>query len=284
MPLQGVGLGFRRPWFRDLCASDLDVLDFLEVAPENWINVGGRRRKELQAMLARYPVVCHGLSLSLGGFTPLDPTFIQSLKSFINQNSIVGYTEHLSYCGDEGSLYNLLPIPFTEEAVHHVSARIQQVQNELGRRIAVENISYYAAPGQALTELNFINAILEEADCDLLLDVNNVYVNSVNHNSDPVQFINGLAIESDRMPYLHLAGHWPGKECLIDTHGSAVSAPVWALLKTVYQRFGVRPTLLERDNDLPDFKAILNELNHIRAIQHAQKTSNQITPSTVRVS
>ena len=156
------------------------------------------------------------------------------------------YSEHLSYCSDDGHLYDLLPIPFTDEAVHHTAARIAQVQDLLARRIAVENVSYYLAPEPAMDELAFTNAVLAEADCDLLLDVNNVYVNACNHGYDADAFIAGLP--ADRIVCLHVAGHLDeAPDLKIDTHGSAVIDPVWALLARTYARIGARPTLLERD-------------------------------------
>ncbi len=187
-------------------------------------------------------------------------------RSFIEQHRVTLYSEHLSYCGDEGYLYDLLPIPFTAEAVRHVASRIRQVQDALGRRIAVENISYYAAPFQSLAEIEFLTAVLAEADCDLLLDVNNVFVNSVNHGYDPREFIDRLPI--DRVVAMHVAGHYDQAEDLkIDTHGSPVNDDVWSLLSHAYLRCGVRPTVLERDFNIPPLEDLLREVERIRTLQ-----------------
>lgn len=177
-----------------------------ECAPENWIGVGGSHGRSLAQLAERFAISCHGLSLSLGGIAPLDRTLLTSTRQFLDRFEVRHYSEHLSYCSDDGHLYDLLPIPFTDEAVRHVAARIGQAQDHLGRRIAVENISYYAAPYQAMSELAFIRAVLDEADCDLLLDINNVYVNACNHRYDPVDFLHGLPCE--RVTAMHVAGHY----------------------------------------------------------------------------
>ena len=239
---------------------------FYEVAPENWIGVGGRYGKQLRAFTERYPFVCHGLSLSIGAPSPLDETFLQRVKRFLDQHQIRAYTEHLSYCSDAGHLYDLMPIPFTEEAVRYVAARIRRSQEILERRIAMENVSYYAAPGKQMEEIDFINAVLEEADCDLLLDVNNIYVNSVNHGYDAEQFL--YALPAQRVVYFHVAGHYQETDDLIvDTHGADVIDPVWDLLDKAYARFGVVPTLLERDFNIPPLPELLGEIDHINALQ-----------------
>ncbi|NNL95107.1 MAG: DUF692 domain-containing protein, partial [Xanthomonadales bacterium] len=204
-PVTGAGLGLRRALLGPLHDHPMETVDFMELAPENWINVGGKLKRSLQHFTARFPFVCHGLSLSLGGPSPLDETFIRKVRRFLDQYDIRFYTEHLSYCTDDGHLYDLMPIPFTDEAVHYVSDRIRRTQDLLERRIAIENVSYYAAPGQELKEIEFINAILEEADCDLLLDVNNIHVNSINHRYDAIEFLR--ALPGHRIAYGHIAGH-----------------------------------------------------------------------------
>jgi uncharacterized protein (UPF0276 family) len=239
---------------------------FYEVAPENWIGVGGRYGKQFRAFTERYPFVCHGLSLSIGAPSPLDETFLHRVKRFLDQHQIRAYTEHLSSCSDDGHLYDLMPIPFTEEAVQHVAARIRRSQDILERRIAMENVSYYAAPGKQMEEIDFINAVLEEADCDLLLDVNNIYVNSVNHGYDAEQFL--YALPADRVVYFHVAGHYnEADDLIVDTHGADVIDPVWELLDKAYAHFGVVPTLLERDFNIPPLPELLGEIDHIDALQ-----------------
>ena len=245
---------------------------FYEVAPENWIGVGGRFGKQFRAFSERYPLVTHGLSLSIGGPAPLDETFLRRLKRFLDEHRISTYTEHLSYCSDDGHLYDLMPIPFTEEAVRHVAARIRRTQEILERRIAVENVSYYAAPGKQMEEIDFINAVLEEADCDLLLDVNNIYVNSVNHGYDAEQFL--YALPAARVAYMHIAGHYhEADDLLVDTHGADVIDPVWDLLDRAYAHCGVVATLLERDFNIPPLGQLLAEVDRIVATQsrHARR-------------
>lgn len=262
------GLGLRRALMGALQSADAGAVDFLECAPENWIGVGGRLGDGFAQLTSRHPLTCHGLSLSLGGSEPLDDTLLQKLRRFLDQHRVVLYSEHLSYCADDGQLYDLLPIPFTEEAVAHVAARIRRVQDALGRRIAVENVSYYAAPFQAMAEVDFVTAVLDEADCDLLLDVNNIYVNSINHGYDAIAFI--ARMPSRRIASYHIAGHYDEAEDLkVDTHGAAVKDDVWHLLAEAYRVHGVRPTLLERDFNFPPLPTLLAEVRRIREAQHA---------------
>jgi uncharacterized protein (UPF0276 family) len=263
-----VGIGLRRGLLKDLQAAPVGAFDFLEVAPENWIGIGGAHGAAFRALTERYPLSCHGLSLSLGGPAPLDVGFLQEVRMFLDHYQVPLYSEHLSYCSDDGHLYDLLPLPFTEEAVQHVAARIRQSQDILGRRLAVENVSYYAAPQQDMDELTFTNAVLREADCDLLLDVNNVYVNSINHGFDPQTFLAG--IDATRVVAMHVAGHFDESDTLkIDTHGASVKPVVWSLLAQAYARFGVQPTLLERDFNFPAFSEWVSELQTIRRLQGA---------------
>jgi hypothetical protein len=244
-----------------------EAIDFFEVAPENWIDLGGHHGRRFRAFAERYPFVCHGLSLSLGGPSPLDEVLLRKVKAFLDQYRCPLYTEHLSYCADDGQLYDLLPVPMTEEAVKHVAGRIRQTQDMLGRRIAIENASFYVnAPIAEMDEPAFVRAVLEEADCDLHLDVNNVYVNSVNHRFDPRAYIASLPAE--RVVYLHMAGHYrEAEDLIIDTHGADVIDPVWALLDFTYQTLGVHPTLLERDFNIPPLAELAKEVGRIAALQ-----------------
>ncbi|AHY59649.1 HvfB family MNIO-type RiPP peptide maturase [Stenotrophomonas rhizophila] len=268
LPAAATGLGLRRALLQTLRDAPAGDLDFLECAPENWIGVGGPAGEALADLAQRYPLSCHGLSLSLGSTAPLDTQLLEQVGRFLDQHRVPLYSEHLSYCSDDGHLYDLLPIPFTDEAVHHTAARIARVQDVLGRRIAVENVSYYLAPEPAMDELAFTNAVLAEADCDLLLDVNNVYVNACNHGYDADAFIAGLPAE--RIVCLHVAGHLDEAEDLkIDTHGSAVIDPVWNLLARTYARIGARPTLLERDFNFPPYPELRDELRTIRQLMAA---------------
>jgi uncharacterized protein (UPF0276 family) len=265
-PVHGAGLGLKRAFMGSLVDQPSDTIDFLEIAPENWIGVGGAYGRQLRSLTERYPFMCHGLSLSIGSPAPLDEAFLHKLKRFLNEHSIRGYSEHLSYCSDDGHLYDLMPIPFTEEAIHYVAARIRRVQDILERPIAMENVSYYAAPGKQMEEIDFINAVLDEADCQLLLDVNNIYVNSVNHGYDAEAYLKALPAE--RIDYIHVAGHYvEADDLIVDTHGADVIDPVWDLLNTTYDHFGVIPTLLERDFNLPPMQELLQEVQTIRDMQ-----------------
>ena len=266
-PVSGAGLGYRRALTGPLDEADPDQISFYEVAPENWIDFGGRFGKQFCAFSERHSFVAHGLSLSLGSPAPLDWDFLSKIKAFLKQHKIKAYTEHLSYCGDDGHVYDLLPIPFTEEAVHYVADRIRQVQDFLGQRIGIENVSYYAAPGQQMDEIEFINAVLDEADCGLLLDVNNIYVNSINHRYDAVEYLK--ALPGERVMYCHTAGHYDEAEDLrVDTHGAKVIEPVWTLLDDAYEHFGVIPTLLERDFNIPPLPELLGEIDQIISYQN----------------
>jgi len=278
--LAGAGLGFRRELIAALKTRVPAAIDFFELAPENWIDLGGAHGRDLRGFTERYPFVCHGLSLSLGGPAPLDELLLHKTRQFMDAHGIRLYTEHLSYCSDDGHLYDLLPIPFTEEAVKYVAARIRRAQDILERRIAIENASFYtAAPIADMDEASFIRAVLLEADCDLHLDVNNVYVNSVNHRYDPLEFIR--ALPAGRIVYMHMAGHYrEADDLLIDTHGAAVIDPVWALLDATYRIHGVAPTLLERDFNIPPLAELTREVERIARIQAAHQAHER----TVRAS
>lgn len=265
-PVSGAGLGLRRALLKPLAEQPEPPVDFMEVAPENWMRLGGKLGRQFRAFTERYPFVCHGLSLSVGGPAPLDEDFVREVGAFLDAHGVRCYTEHLSYCSDDGHLYDLMPIPFTEDAVDYVAARIRRVQDILERRIAVENVSYYAAPGAEMSEIAFVNAVLERADCDLLLDVNNIYVNSINHRYDPYEFLR--ALPAGRVAYLHVAGHYEEAEDLrVDTHGSDVIDPVWELLDAAYGHCGVVPTLLERDFNIPPLPELFEEIGTIRRLQ-----------------
>jgi uncharacterized protein (UPF0276 family) len=267
-PVSGAGLGLRRgALMREVVEQQPSDIPFFEVAPENWMTMGGRLGKQFRALTEKYNFTCHGLSLSIGSPAPLDIEFLRNVREFLDTHKILYYSEHLSYCSDDGHLYDLMPIPFTQDAINHVAERVQQAQDILGRRMAIENVSYYAAPGQEMTELEFLNAVVEKADCDILLDVNNVYVNSINHKYDAKEFMAGLPWE--RIKYSHIAGHFDEAEDLrVDTHGADVTPSVWRLLELAYELFGPIPTLLERDFNIPPLIELKKELNIIRTHQN----------------
>ena len=263
---RGAGLGLRRALMGPLLSMDSESVDFLELAPENWIGVGGRYGEGLDKLGERFPFVMHGLSLDIGGPDPLDMNLLDGVADLMNRFDVPIYSEHLTYCAAEGHLYDLLPIPFTEEAVHYVSDRIRVVQDRLGVPLILENASYYAQAHKDMDEPAFINAVVEESGCQLLLDVNNVYVNSINHSYDPLAFMDALPLHAVR--YLHIAGHYDEADDLkVDTHGTDVIDPVWELLDKTYDRLGAVPTLLERDFNFPSLDSLLGEITRIRDAQ-----------------
>ena len=265
-PVQGAGLGLRRPLADKLMADPPTDVDFMEIAPENWIHVGGALGKKLRFFTERYPFLIHGLSLSIGSPAPLDEQLVRDIKDFMAEHNILMYSEHLSYCGDDGHLYDLMPIPFTDDAVVYVADRVRRVQDILEQRIALENVSYYAPTDSSMTEKEFLLAVLDEADCDLMLDINNIVVNSINHQYDARDFLNDMPAE--RIKYFHLAGHYVEAEDLrIDTHGTAVDAEAWQLLDDAYKKFGPVPTLLERDFNFPPIEELLDEVRRIKHLQ-----------------
>lgn len=266
------GLGFRREMLTELKTNPpLEEVDFFEIAPENWLAIGGRFAKDLREFTERFAFTCHGLSLSIGGFTELDALLLKNIKRFMQTHQISLYTEHLSWCADDGHLYDLLPIPCTEDAVKWVANRIKQAQDILGMQIGIENASYYVAPPNAeMTEAEFVAAIVKESGCFFHLDVNNVYVNSQNFNFDPINYLKSLPLE--QVGYMHVAGHYVEDDgVIIDTHGADVIDPVWQLLEHCYamDRFDAltTPICLERDFNIPPLADLLEELNTIRDIQ-----------------
>lgn len=269
--LKGVGLGLRRELLAPLLQGGQQSgqgIDFIEVAPENWIPFGGALQRQFAEVAAQYPLICHGLSLSIAGPDPLDLQFLTQLKQFFRQHQVQLYSEHLSYCSGQGHLYDLMPVPFCQQAIDYLVPRIRQVQDMLEQELVLENISYYDTPASTLSELEFLTEVLDRADCGLLLDVNNIYVNSVNHGYDATAFLR--ALPGKRIRYGHVAGHLQqSADLLIDTHGSAVNDPVWALLADAYRCHGVFPTVLERDFNLPPLAELQTELRQIRQLQQS---------------
>lgn len=265
--ISGAGLGFRRELIPELKAGVPGFVSFFELAPENWADMGGSSAKDLRAFTERYPFVCHGLSLDLGGPSPLDESLLHRTRSFMQQQGITLYTEHLSWCADDGHLYDLLPIPLTEAAVHWVAGRIRHAQDILGMRIGIENAStYLIPPGAEMTEPEFIRAVVTEADCLLHLDINNIVVNSLNHGFNAGEFLRALPLE--RICYMHVAGHHVESDGLvIDTHGADVIDSVWQLLAEAYALCGAVPTCLERDFNFPELEVLGREVEQIATLQ-----------------
>lgn len=265
-PVSGAGLGLRRALLGPLSSLTSDHVDFMEVAPENWIGVGGRLGKEFRRYTERFDFLCHGLSLSIGSPDDLDVSFVKQVRDFMRQHGIKAYSEHLSFCSNEGHMYDLMPIPFTEEAVQYVAKRIITVQDIIEQPLIIENVSAYAQPGKQMEEIEFLKAVVEASDCQILLDVNNVFVNSVNHGYDARSYID--QIPSERIAYMHIAGHYEeADDLLVDTHGAKVKQDVWQLLDYSYAKHGVIPTLLERDFNIPKVDELLDEIDLIKSYQ-----------------
>ena len=261
-----VGIGLRRDIADEIIDSQILTPDFLEFAPENWMGIGGYWNKIRQKAVDRYPVTCHGLSLSLGSAEELDWKFIGELKEFLDENKVQIFSEHLSYTKSRNAhLYDLLPIPFRKDAVDHVVDRIRQVQDFLERPLAIENVSYYTPVAAEMSEIEFVNEIVERADCKLLLDVNNVYVNAFNHKYDAQTFIDSLPL--DRVAYIHMAGHQQVEpDLIIDTHGQPIIDPVYELFEWTIRKMDPVPVLLERDYNFEELEQIQSEILQLKSI------------------
>ncbi len=281
LPPARAGLGYRRHLAADFlqCVPGNSPIAFVEIAPENWARMGGAARKQFDAVAERFPVACHGLSLSLGGQDALDWQLLTDTKRLMQQHGMAFFSEHLSYCADQGHVYDLLPLPFTEAMVRHTADRIRQVQDFLGMRIAVENTSYYAHSNRAeMSEVAFLNAVAAEADCAIHLDVNNIHVNHINHGLLAAKtFLD--EVDASRVNYIHIAGHEAEQaDLLIDSHGAAIIDTVWQLLDYAYQILPhVPPTLLERDFNFPPFADLLAEVAHIDALQQKYRSPHANT-------
>lgn len=260
------GIGFRKDFAEEFLSGSVLKPGFVELAPENWMNIGGFWKKQLKQLAEMYPVTCHGLSLSIGSPDELDMNFLRNIKAFLKEYQVEIYSEHLSFSKcDNAHLYDLLPIPFRNDAIKHVSERIKQVQDYLGRQIAIENVSYYTPVAAEMDEATFISSIAEEADCQILLDVNNVYVNAFNHNYDAKDFIKSLPLE--RVAYIHMAGHTKvASDLIIDTHGEKIIDPVYDLFDWTLDKTEPVPVLLERDFNIPELDELQNELESLKAI------------------
>ena len=261
-----IGIGLRREFVDELVQQKQLKPDFIELAPENWMKMGGYWKKKLRQVTEKYPVTSHGLSLSLGSPEELDYDFIKDLKKFLEENNVQIFSEHLSYTKTNNAhIYDLLPIPFREDAVKHVATRIREAQELLGRKIAIENVSYYTPVDAEMDEAEFLNGVVEEADCNMLLDVNNVYVNAFNHNYDAREFIKRLPL--DKVAYIHMAGHEKVEpDLIIDTHGEAIIDPVYQLFEYTVNRMPEVPVLLERDFNFPELEELQQEMNNLRNI------------------
>ena len=271
------GIGFRKDFAEEFLSGSGLKPGFVELAPENWMNIGGFWKKRLNQLAEMYPITSHGLSLSIGSPEELDFDFLKRVKHFLKEYNIEIYSEHLSFSKlDNAHLYDLLPIPFREDAIKHVAQRISQVQDFLGRQIAIENVSYYTPVAAEMDEATFVSQIVKEADCKLLLDVNNVYVNAFNHNYNAKTYINNLPLE--RVAYIHMAGHTKiSPDLIIDTHGEAIIDPVYELFEWTLDKVKPVPVLLERDFNIPELDELQGELNNLKAIMKAKWATAKIT-------
>ncbi len=261
-----IGLGFRKDFSEELLATDSLKPAFIELAPENWIGMGGYWKKQLDKAAEKYPITCHGLSLSIGSPDDLDLDFLHKIKKFIKQYNVQIYSEHLSYAKcDNAHLYDLLPIPFRKDAVKHIISRIKQVQDVLEMPLAIENVSYYTSVAAEMDEATFISEIVNGSGCNMLLDVNNVYVNSFNHKYNAKEFITKLPL--DKVAYIHMAGHEQISDTvIIDTHGEAIIDPVFDLFEYTTALLKPVPVLLERDFNIPEFEELQGEITRMETI------------------
>jgi uncharacterized protein (UPF0276 family) len=265
-----VGVGFRRDIAKEFLNNKNFKPDFIEFAPENWMGMGGYWKKVLDKAAEKYPITCHGLSLSIGSAEDLDYDFLKFLKQFLREYNVDIYSEHLSYTKSSNAhLYDLLPIPFREDAIKHIVQRIKEVQDILERPLAIENISYYTPIGAQIDEATFIRRIIEESGCQLLLDVNNVYVNAFNHGYNAYEFIDYMPL--NQVSYIHMAGHEKvSDDLIIDTHGQPIVDSVYELFKYTLKKIKPTPVLLERDFNFDDFDSIVDEFTKLKTITQKQ--------------
>ena len=265
LPYLGYGLGLRKEHYETVLAEQPEV-DWFEIISENYMVDGGKPLYYLDRIRELYPMVMHGVSMSIGSTEPLNINYLQKLKTLINRVEPEWFSDHLCWTGVDGiNLHDLMPLPYTEEAIQHVVDRITQVQDFMGRQMLLENVSSYVSYGESqINEWEFLSEITERADCLILLDINNIYVSAFNHNFDPLTYLN--AIPEHRVCQFHLAGHTQQNDIIIDTHDQAISDPVYNLYRAAMQRFGQVSTMIERDDNIPPLKVLLDELAQLRSI------------------
>ena len=265
LPALGFGLGLRTEHYNAILETKPNV-DWFEALSENYMIPGGKPLYYLDRIRENYPVVMHGVSLSIGSTTPFDADYLRDLKKLADRIQPAWISDHLCWTGVHGqNIHDLLPLPYTEETAQHVAERVGIVQDYLGRRILLENVSSYASyVDSTMTEWEFITEIAEKADCLLLLDVNNIYVSSYNHQFDAKAFIDG--VPKNRVQQIHLAGHQNNGDYIIDTHDAPVIDPVWDLYEYAISRFGAISTMIERDDHIPELGVLVEELQIARDI------------------
>ncbi|MES9829981.1 MAG: DUF692 domain-containing protein [Candidatus Thiodiazotropha sp.] len=267
-PFLGYGLGLRRQHYDDVLESRPDV-DWFEIISENYMVDGGKPLNYLRRIRELYPMVMHGVSMSIGSIEPLDYAYLKKLKALIERVEPEWFSDHLCWTGvNKLNLHDLLPLPYTEEALDHVVERISRVQDYLGRQMLLENVSSYISYSESqLSEWEFLREVVERADCLVLLDINNIYVSAYNHNFDPSDFVQ--AMPGERIYQIHLAGHTQEENLIIDTHDHPIADPVYKLYAEAIQRFGRVSTMIERDDNIPPLADLLQELDRVRRIGEA---------------
>lgn len=264
-PFLGFGVGLRREHYLHVLERSPRV-DWFEIISENFMVGGGRPLEVLEEVRARYPVVMHGVSMSIGSADPLDRGYLRALGRLAGRIKPAWISDHLCWTGVGGrNLHDLLPLPYTDEAIAHVSGRVREVQDFLGRRILLENVSSYLQyRASTMPEWEFLAAVAEHADCGILLDVNNIFVSAFNHGFDPIAYLDG--IPAQRVAQFHLAGHSDHGAYLLDTHDHPVCEEVWALYEHAVRRFGAVSALIEWDDNLPEFEVLLASADRARSI------------------
>lgn len=268
LPYLGFGLGLRPDHYETVLQQKPDV-DWFEIITENYMVAGGKPLYYLDKIRENYPIVMHGVSLSIGSTDPIDKEYLHQLKCLANRVAPCWISDHLCWTGVSGlNMHDLLPMPYTEKAINHIVARIQEVQEYLGRQILIENVSSYITYHHSeMTEWDFLATIAKRADCLILLDINNIYVSAFNHEFDAIDYMNGIPVK--RVQQFHLAGHANHGDYIIDTHDDAVITPVWKLYEYALQRFGKISTMIERDDKIPPLDDLLCELNQASLIMKA---------------
>jgi uncharacterized protein (UPF0276 family) len=264
-PYLGFGLGLRKEHYETVLAERPGI-DWFEIISENYMVEGGKPLHYLSRIREHYPMVMHGVSLSIGSTTALNPDYLKQLKTLIDRVQPAWFSDHLCWTGvDEVNLHDLMPLPYTEEALQHVADRVSQVQDYMGRRMLLENVSSYISYSDSqMSEWEFLREVAERADCLILLDINNIYVSAFNHNFDPLTYLQ--AIPGERVYQFHLAGHTHEGNLIIDTHDHPVADPVFELYTAALQRFGQVSTMIERDDNIPPLPVLLDELEQVRGI------------------
>jgi uncharacterized protein (UPF0276 family) len=265
-PFLGFGLGLRTDHYQDVLNHKPKEIDWFEIISENYMIDGGKPLYFLDRIRQDYPIVMHGVSMSVGSTDPLDMDYLARLKALIERVEPEWFSDHLCWTSvDHKNLHDLLPMPYTEAAVNHFADRISRVQDFMGRQMLIENLSSYITySSDAMTEWEFLTAVVEKADCYLLLDVNNIYVSSYNHHFDPLEYLNGIPAE--RVWQHHLAGHQNTGNLIIDTHDHPIIDPVWELYEKTAELLGPVSTMIERDANIPPLSEVIDELNQARAI------------------